>query len=96
MRRQRGNLRFHPRNVRCAIHFSATTELDSILWIEPHELNLFAKFRAGDAENFLKHPRVEEEGGTKVELVTVGLDARGASANNRQTLDDLYLHSLAC
>ena len=61
-----------------------------ILRIEPHHFDLGAERRARGGEDFLEHPRVEEEGRPEIELEPVRLDRRGAAADNRQTLEDFH------
>ena len=87
--RELGDLLFHPRDVRCAIHFAARAEDDAILRIKPDHFNFAAQFRAADPENFLEHARVEKKSRAEIKLVAVRLDAGGASADDGQALDDL-------
>ena len=92
-RRDRGDLLLHACDVRCRVQLAAFAEDDAVLRIEPHHFHLRAQRRAGGGENFLEHARVKEERRAEIELEAIRLDRRSASADGRESFDDLHFHS---
>ena len=80
----------HVRYVQRAIELSASAKLNPVLGIQLDHLHLALKTGSCRLENLIQNAGIEKERWAQIELVALGLDARGASANDGQSLQDFY------
>jgi len=83
--------------MRCStggsVEFPTSAKDETILGIKADERNFLVQVKASGSINLGQYAWVEEKGGAQIEAQPVGFEARGATAQARQTFEDLDLQA---
>ncbi len=86
----------HSLDIRTGQHLTASAKNESVLRVQPPQIQFAPKIIAKTLEDTFQHLRIMKEGGTMVEAKTVLLKARGTASYVTQPLQYGNAHSGLC